>query len=334
MKQLLRKSVIAVAVALLVAACSSSDSDGGLTAGIGNLEPAVITSQNAPDIAGLVTEVALGEGVFTSIFSPDFPVGASIPGTAFSPVMKLILSATMKTASPSQLLATSAGRTDCAVSGTVDVQVDISDPTTLSINDTFAFEFSACDDGAGAVLNGGMTITIVDIDGDTTTGNMLLGMRLEFFAFTVTEGGETTTAQGSMTIEIDTSMPPVTTIAISTRAFVTSTAGTEEVLSNLTIEITEDASVFPVSVTVVTSFTVSSPRIGGSVTVTTSLALQSMGEGYPFVGELRITGAENAVIVMVALDANTVRLEIDINGDTAIDETIDLTWDELMGATG
>ena len=70
------------------------------------------------------------------------------------------------------------------------------------------------------------------------------------------------------------------------------------------------------------------------MTVTTSLSLQSMGEDYPFVGELRIEGADGAVIVMIALDANTVRLEIDIDGDGAVDDTIDLTWDELMGATG
>jgi len=68
--------------------------------------------------------------------------------------------------------------------------------------------------------------------------------------------------------------------------------------------------------------------------VTTSLALESMGEDYPFVGELRIEGADQAVIVMIALDANTVRLQIDINGDGAIDETLDLTWDELMAAAG
>ena len=56
-----------------------------------------------------------------------------------------------------------------------------------------------------------------------------------------------------------------------------------------------------------------------------------MGSDYPFVGELRIEGAGNSVIVMVALDANTVRLQIDIDGD-GFDETIDMTWDELMAA--
>jgi hypothetical protein len=139
-------------------------------------------------------------------------------------------------------------------------------------------------------------------------------------------------ARGTITITIDSLTPPVTTITMSTSAFVTTSEGTEEILTNFTIEITEDASMFPAAVTVETSFTISSPRIGGDVTVTTSLALESMGEDYPIFGELRITGADNAVIVMIALDANTVRLQIDVDGDGASDETMDMTWDELMAA--
>jgi hypothetical protein len=248
--------------------------------------------------------------------------------------MKPVLSAAVKTASPSQLYATSAGRESCAVSGTVDVQVTVSDPVQPSINDQFVFQFTDCDDGSGVVVDGGMTITIITLGGDVASGNFLLGTRIQFSAFAVTEGGETATANGTISIEIDTSNPTVTRITISTSAFVTTSAGTEEVLTSFTVEITEDASVFPVAVTVETSFTISSPRVGGSVTVTTSLALQSSGSDYPFEGELRITGADRAVIVMIALDANTVRLEIDIDGDGATDDTIDLTWDELMAAAG
>ena len=112
----------------------------------------------------------------------------------------------------------------------------------------------------------------------------------------------------------------------------TTSEGSEDVLTSFSVEITEDASTFPAAVTVETSFTISSPRIGGEVTVTTSLALQSMGDDYPFEGELRIEGAGNAVIIMVALDADTVRLQIDIDGDGATDETVDVTWDELLAA--
>jgi len=276
----------------------------------------------------------MGEGIFSSVFTPTLPIGSIGADVAVSPVMKPVFSAAMKTANPSQLYATVSGQEPCVVSGTVDVTIDISNPEQPSVNDTFVFEFTNCDDGSGAVVNGGMTITISSLGGDVASGNFLLGMQIRFSAYAVTEGGETTTAEGSISIEIDTRDPLVTTITVSTSALVTTSAGTEEVLTNLTVRITEDASMFPVAVTVETSFTISSPHIGGSVTVTTSLSLQSSGSDYPFEGELRIEGADRAVIVLIALDGNTVRLQIDIDGDGANDETLEMTWDELMTAAG
>lgn len=333
MNRALRNFLVAAAGLAFIAACGGgSDGDGGLNGGPPPAEPATITAENAPLIAGTVAGVAMGDGVFSSIFTPTIPIGSMGADAAVSPVMKPVFSAAMKTASPSQLYATSAGREACAVSGTVDVTFNISNPEEPSINDWFDFQFTACDDGSGVTLNGGMRITITALTGDTASGNMLLGMRIEFSAFAVTEGGETTSATGTITFEIDTLDPTVTIITVSASALVTTSAGTEEVLSNFTVQITEDASMFPTAVTVETSFTFSSPRIGGEVTVTTSLSLQSMGSDYPFVGELTITGAGNAVIVMIALDANTVRLVIDVDGDGGTDETLEMTWDELMAA--
>jgi hypothetical protein len=333
MKHLVRNFLTAAAGAALLAACGGSSSDdGGLTGGTPTSQPATITVQNAPAIAGTVAEVAMGQGIFSSIFTPDIPIAWGGADVTIAPVVKPALSVAMKTAAPSQLYATSAGQADCAVSGTVDVQVDITDPAQPTIDDTFVFKFSNCDDGTGVVVNGGMTITITALSGDLASGNFLLGMQIGFSAFAVTEDGETVSADGSISIQVDTSNPPVTRITVASSNLVTTSAGMEEVLTSFSVEIIEDASSFPVAVTVETSFTVSSPRIGGRVTVTTSLALQSMGADYPFEGELRIEGADGAVIVIIALDANTVRLQIDIDGDGATDETIDMTWDELLAA--
>lgn len=332
MNRALRNFFVAAAGLAFIVACGGGSDDGGLGS-VPTAEPATITAENAPLIAGTVAEVAMGDGFFSSIFTPAIPIASIGTDAAVAPVMKPVMSAAMKTANPSQLYATSSGREPCAVSGTVDVTVNFSNPEQPSINDSFAFQFSNCDDGTGVMLNGNMTITIAAIDGDPASGNFLLGMRIEFSAFAVTESGETSSANGTISIEIDTRNPTVTTITVATTALVTTSAGTEEVLSNFTVRITEDTSMFPTAVTVDTSFSFSSPRIGGEVTVTTSLSLQSMGSDYPFVGELSISGANNAVIVMIALDANTVRLVIDVDGDGATDETLEMTWDELMAAT-
>jgi hypothetical protein len=71
MNRALRNFCIAAAGLALIGACGGgSDDGGGQTGGIPvpASEPATITAANAPLIAGTVAEVAMGQGVFSSIF--------------------------------------------------------------------------------------------------------------------------------------------------------------------------------------------------------------------------------------------------------------------------
>jgi hypothetical protein len=77
MNRALRNFCIAAAGLALIGACGGgSDDGGGQTGGIPvpASEPATITAANAPLIAGTVAEVAMGQGVFSSIFGQ--PVAA------------------------------------------------------------------------------------------------------------------------------------------------------------------------------------------------------------------------------------------------------------------
>ena len=56
-----------------------------------------------------------------------------------------------------------------------------------------------------------MTITITALEGDPESGNFLLGMQIDFSALAMTEGNETTSATGTINIDIDTSDPLVST---------------------------------------------------------------------------------------------------------------------------
>ena len=322
----LRITIIAACVGLTLAACGGGSSGSSPAPGPTGGDPAAITMDNAELIAGVVAGVAVGDGVFGALSGVEFP---SIPGATGA-----IETGAAKIRSPSQLFATSSASFDCAASGTVDIDVTISDPLQPSENDVYAFQFTNCDDDTGTITNGGMIMTITALDGDFTSGQMLLGVSMQLTAFQVTEGGETTGASGTVTVTIDSRTPPLTTITVSTSALATSSDGTAEAVSNMTVTISEDASMFPTAVSVSTSFTVDSPRIGGVVTVSTSLAMQASGEEYPYIGELRITGAGNSAIVVIALDANRVRLEIDIDGDGAFDDSLETTWDELLALAG
>ena len=165
------------------------------------------------------------------------------------------------------------------------------------------------------------------------TGELfLLGVSMELSAFQVTQDGNITSASGTISVEIDSTIPAITTITVSAAALTTTHNGVTETVTSMTITVTEDESTFPASVSVETSFRISSPRLDGDVIVSTSINLQSSGEGYPFIGELQIEAAGNTGIVIIALDSDMVRLEIDINGDNAADEVVDLMWVDLMAA--
>ena len=303
---------------------TTAPSDTGNTGNTGSGNLATITTENANAIAGVAAQTALEDDFFVDIVSQGLPVISSGSQQTLSSVAKM--------ASPLNLLAARSGLVDCAVSGTVDIDLSVADPFTLSAGDVFGFMFTSCNQGTGTVASGGMSVTITALGGDFTTGEFLLGMSLEVTALSITENGETTSATGTIGVEIDNTMPPIRTITVSIGALATTSAGMTDVITNMTVTITEDESMFPTGVTVETSFTVSSPRIGGDIVVSTSLALQSSGSEYPFVGELRIMAAGNSVIVLIAFGGDSVRLEIDIDGDGAMDDSVDTTWDEIIAA--
>lgn len=325
----LRNTIIAACAGAMFAACGGGGSSGSTPAPIptGNGgDPAPITLDNAEQVAGLVAGIALGDGVFGALSGVNIP---TIPGATGA-----IVTGAAKIRNQPQLFATSSASVGCAESGFVDIDITVTNPLQPTEGDVYALQFTECNDGDGIVTDGGMIIRITELGGDFESGQFLLGVSMELSAFQVTEGGETTGANGAVTVMIDSRTPPLTTITVSTSALATSGDGTAEAVTDLTVTISEDESMFPPTVSVETSFTVDSPRIGGEVVVSTSLALQASGEEYPFVGELRITGAGNSAVVLIALDAGRVRLEIDIDGDGAFDGELETTWDELLALTG
>lgn len=324
MSNVIRNLIFVVSGLALLASCGGSDKDNGNNGG--NTPPlATITSQNAPTIAGVVAEEILEGGVLSAISTTGLPFAGSGSDAA------AVLMAIASSPPPPGVLAASVPQ-NCAVTGTIDVTFTIANPLTLSQGDEFRFEFVACDDGSGTIVDGGMVMTVTAFEGDLASGLYRLGFSIGLSAFQITQNGETTGASGTVAFEIDTTMPPLTRLTLSTTALTTTTAGTTETVTDLTIIISEDQSMFPTAVSVQTSFRISSPRIGGDVIVSTSIALQSSGGEFPFAGEVEIRAAGNAVVVMIAIDSNTVRLEIDINGDGAPDETRDLLWTDLIAA--
>lgn len=324
-----RNLILAGITLLFFAGCGGSSGSGGND---GNPNPPVtdervtITSDNATTVAGIVAQQILEDNLFGALTSTGLPVMSAGSGAAIA------LSSLSAVPLPTNMLAAQSTLQDCADDGTVDVTVSISNPPMISSGDEFGFLFAACDDGTGTVLNGGLVMTITDFEGDPTGEQFLLGMSMELSGFQVTQEGNVTGASGTISVEIDSTMPPITTITVSTTALTTTHNGVTESVTSMTVTVTTNDGTVPASVAVDTSFRISSPRLGGDVIVSTSISLQSSGEGYPFTGQLEIQAAGNTGIVFIALDSDMVRLEIDINGDDAPDEVLDVTWVDLLAA--
>jgi hypothetical protein len=319
-----RNLILASITFLFIAGCGgSTGSDGDPTPPVTD-DLVTITSNNATTVAGIVAQQVLEDDLFGALASTDLPVVSAGSGAAMA------LSSLIPAPLPANMLAAQSTLQDCPEGGTVDLSVSISDPFTISAGDEFGFEFDTCDNGTGTVLHGGLVITVTGFEGDPTSDTFLLGMSMELSAFQVTQDGDVTGASGTISFEIDSTMPPITTITLSATALATTHNGESEFMSSMTVTITTNEGT--ASVEVDTSFRISSPSLGGDVIVSTSISMQSAGDGYPFMGELLIQAADNTAIVFVVIDGDTVRLEIDINGDGAPDEVVDVTWDELMAA--
>ncbi len=322
-----RHLLLAVITFSIVAGCGGSSSGGGdLIPPVPTSELVTITSDNATTVAGVVAQQVLDDNLFGTLTTTGLPIASAGPGAAIA------LSSLSAVPLPANMLAAQSTLENCAVDGTVDVTIEVSSSLTISPGDRFAFQFNACDDGTGSVLNGGLVLTVTDFEGDPTGEQFLLGVSMELSAFQVTQDGIVTGASGTISVAVDSTMPPITTITVSSASLTTTHDGVTETVTGMTITVTENGGTVPASVTVETSFRISSPRLGGDVIVSTSISLQSSGEGYPFTGQLEITAAGDTGIVIIALDTDTARLEIDIDGDGSPDEVIDLSWVELLAA--
>ena len=90
-----------------------------------------------------------------------------------------------------------------------------------------------------------------------------------------------------------------------------------------------DVSVQPEPYTLDASGSVDTSELAGAISYATEVTFQGAGDGYPFAGELLITGAGGSTVRLIALDAINVRIETDTDGDGNVDATEDTTWDDI-----
>lgn len=325
-----RFKIALIGSALLALFGCGGGGGGGGTAPTAEID---ITSDNAVAVASDVYN-SIGDTASLGDFGSGGLIGSA--GTATPTLSKTATSLATKagfdgTLDTGSLIAIAVGpqTSDCAVSGSVTISGDISNPDAPSGGDTITLQFNNCDDGDGQVVNGRLTITIDSISGDLTSEFFALGVTLDFRSFTVQEGGQTSSVLGGFSMMLDTTGYPVTVASLSSPYLSVSDGVRTANLTNYSTTATVDESSQPPAFSVTSSGRIDLPAHGGTVSYSTPEAFTGFGDADPDAGVLVIHGGGGATITMTVLSSTQLQLEMDYDGNGTADETVMLTWVEF-----
>jgi hypothetical protein len=317
--------LMAVGITMTIAACSDSSTPAqeAVTA-----PPTLsITVDNGELVASTLVD-AIGLSFDLADISDDY-VDAN-PGGMLSSVQQAKKPAGLYTILLSEVQQEGE---NCAVAGTVMYSATQTDPLRLSVGDRLSAIYVDCDDGLGYTINGQVDMTIVAYEGSLWSDVFLLGMDMVMTDVVVSDSAGIATADGGLTLTLDQLDFPMVGLGMTATEF---RLGHQEEVLTLTDcdhSMMVDTGTAPAPVDASVLGRLNSPTLGGSVDYETTVMVKALGDDNPYVGELLVTGFGNSTVRIVIVDSDSIRLEIDQNGDGTVDAYVDKTWTELGGGT-
>ena len=323
----------------LLTACGGGG-DGGGTVTAPAAPAATITSTNAPTISAAVfngTQTSADLDDFGSMFLLQ---GAAVsrnsgPGGLYLRFLES-LSAKSKVIQPQVTLPpTDVSQELCLnfPNGTANVSGEVADPTgSITTGDRVSADFGNCDFGGGVVLSGGWDFVIgsfmpADLFENPLTSQFQMTLTITFRDLSVTESGETYSANGDVSTTIDTSDLQMSTVSVSgDRLTLTDGARVESLFDYTTSVSTEEATGnYVLSV----SGTLESSLFSGSVAYSTPTPFRGMAFFDPDSGVLQIDGANGTSVTLTVLNNVDVQIDVHTDNDNVLDDTLFMSWDEL-----
>ncbi len=328
-------ATVFLCTAALISACGGGGggSDSVATSG----EPVTISSANAPEVAGAAykttagledggngtTNFLTGAVIETSDNVIDDDIG--IVAVLRSQIKKAAeLTSAQATASLTGVVVTET--VPCATGSMTISLNDADNNQELSSGDSMTFTANNCSED-GMSMNGSVTIDNVVVNGTMLSFPYNMQMRIQANNYTVTQGAETVSLNGDMTLAESSTDGILYTHSITGSSMQVTEGGERATLSSFNIEASEDNNTLAYTLNL--NATVNSPELGGYVTIVTGDVFQGFSEDYPSSGQATITGANNGRVTLIALNSLDVRLEIDEDGDGAAETVIDTTWAAL-----
>ena len=216
-------------------------------------------------------------------------------------------------------------------SGTFTVSGNIDDPPVAG--NSITVTYNSCILGT-TILNGSMTINFTQVAGDLVNPpyTMVLTVSLSGFSVTDTVTGLAVASSGDMTMSIDEALNGDINLVLSGSSLSSSAAGVTETLSSYVYDILGNDLSGDFSIDL--RGTIASTVIGGSVSfdaLAPFMGNDFVFNGNPTAGELHITTSLDSSQAWVTAqnDGMTVLIEVDLDGDNIVDDTISTTWTEL-----
>ncbi len=301
-------TLLVIAALLGLAGCSESGGGSGLSGGVaytGNADPADITKQNATRLGNAA--LSAEESSFVP-FAESVPQPGSAGASALAQRLLEIYHEAHQRAGRKQSARVAPFETrtqDCSVSGRL---------VLTETENSAVFDFDACDNFFGLVIDG--EVRAVGSQDDITITSTRLSIRANGLDITLggTLRGRTLSPTESRVTLDFVVVDNLTGRQAATRDFVF--AATENPDGSL--EITVDGRVLD--------------SVEGYVDVATAqtLVFEDVFANYPAAGQFVLTGNAGQRARVTAIDANTVRVELDIDPVDGVYETSqDFLWSEL-----
>jgi hypothetical protein len=320
------KRAFSLAVALLafsLYACGGGG--GGGTSGsspyTGVTTAAVITDNNAYDIAMSAYEAGDASSSFSLPLGPSTEGAAGISAAGTPRILFLVRTLTdvvedlqggqsAPGGAPPRAVVTESGTFDDGFGGSFSYTISVDDQTG---NFTGSFAFTNFHGDAGASLSGSMTASGSFDMGAGTFGHL----QFSFLSLTITDGVSSETASGS--IDLWAGNPSTATVNL----FLSDSATGKTIwIDHFTMNVSEGADY----VEVAESGTIYLHDYG-SVTVSTATPFRFVaGSATPSSGVLVITGSTNGRVRLTAIDATSCSVDVDANGDGIYETTSTHPW--------
>jgi hypothetical protein len=318
----------------LLAACGGGGGDGGGGTPPPTAEPLQITSANYQTVA---QEAA--SSTYYLLDSSQFVTGAQVdtrPALA-ALAWRQFVKLPRQLAAPGWVTgATMTETMQCSGGGQIQATInDTNGNQDIDAGESATLVATGCVE-SGVTINGTLGFTVNTLSGDLYGDVYAASIGVTLGSFSVASGGGNESASGTMAIDIAATGPNASTLKVSVGSLsmkgdfggITDTVSMQNYVIQQTLTPMGNGSKSSTSVSGVFASSAFEARSVTLSTVSPFVALPD--DAYPSSGQMLATGLAGSKVSLTALNATTVLLELDANGDGTYESSVSRAWSSLF----